>query len=72
MENKKEKYDYEIQRWLESPPKTMSRLKKFYESMVSIHLGGKGLHDKIKEAKNPVEARSIYKNYEINYPNKEK
>lgn len=67
-----DKYNTEIQSWLITPPKTLSRLKKFYESIVSIHLGGEGLHTLVHKAKTPEDAKLIYIMYKINYPNMEK
>lgn len=68
--SKEEKYDFEIQAWLCHPPETLSRLKKFYKSIISIHLGGKGLQtlfSKYRNEDSSVNTR-IYANYEINYP----
>lgn len=71
----KEKFDFEIQAWLEVPPTTLSRLKKFYDSIISIHLGGEGImgqNYKEREKGTPYkEIKKLYQNYKVNYPNKE-
>lgn len=73
VEDKKlKKFDFEIQVWLGCPPRTLSRLRKFYDSMVSIHLGGEGLmgqyHNKRLKGVSTEELNVDYKNYKINYP----
>ena len=64
-------FNYEMQCWIEAKPETLSRLKKFYESMVSIHLGGKGLMRMFNEGNTFEERRKIFRDYTINYPKKE-
>ena len=76
MDQKEElkKLNYEIQVWLESPPKTLSRLRKFYDSIVSIHLGGEGLMGSFKNLREKgasyKELKALVRNYKYNYPNK--
>ena len=65
-----EKYNKEIQMWLENPPETLSRLKRFYESIVSIHLGGEGLQTLIFKTETIQDAKLTVAMYEINYPTK--
>jgi len=69
VKNKKlEKYDLEIQLWLESPPETLSQLKKFHDSMIIIHLGGVGLRTVLSK-KRDLEIRTrVYANYKVNHP----
>ena len=73
--SEKEKLAYEIQLWLESPPKTLSRLRKFYDSIVSIHLGGEGIMGQHRNGRDKglsyKELKTLYKNYKVNYPEKE-
>ena len=69
------KLDFEIQSWLEAPPKTLSRLRKFYDSIVSIQLGGEGLmgqnyNERLKDT-SFKEIKKLYQNYKINYPGRE-
>jgi len=66
-----EKYNIEIQSWLGNPPKSLSRLRKFYESIVSIHLGGEGLQSLINKSKTIEDGKLTFAMYEINYPGKE-
>ena len=65
-----EKLNMEIQSWLEFEPNTLFRLRKFYESIISIHLGGEGLQTLMSKAETPQDAKLIYAMYEINYPKK--
>ena len=66
-----DKYNKEIQSWLGSPPKTLKRYKLFYESIVSIHLGGEGIQTLISNAKTPEDAKLTFAMYKINYPKEE-
>jgi len=70
--DEKEKMSFEIQSWLESPPKTLSRLRKFYESIISIHLGGEGImcqhHNEVLKGTSIKELKKLYQDYKINYP----
>lgn len=69
------KLNFEIQSWLEVPPKTLSRLRKFYDSIVSIQLGGEGLmgqnYNERLRGTPYKEIKKLYQNYKINYPGKE-
>ena len=69
-ENELKKYNTEIQIWINSQPETLYRLKKFYDSIVSIHLGGEGLMEKLSKTEGYKEKKKVYKDYKINYPNK--
>ncbi len=75
MSEKISKYDSEIQSWLGAPPKILSRYRKFYDSIVSIHLGGEGLmtlfHKGIMEGTDTKKLKSLYRNYTINHPERE-
>ncbi len=72
MSEELKKLNFEIQSWLGSPPESLSRYKKFYESIISIHLGGEGIMGQHYKEKNKgtsyKELKSIYENYKINYP----
>ena len=67
-DKKLEKYELEIQAWLEFSPKTLSQLKKFYDSMISIYLGGKGMQTVMSKYKDPFVRHRIDMNYKVNYP----
>lgn len=73
--SKLEKYDCEIQCWLYGGVKTPSRFKKFYESMISIHLGGVGLmeqhYNEVLKGASFKELKTKYQNYKINHPEME-
>jgi len=68
------KLGYEIQCWLESEPETLSRLKKFYNSIISIWLGGEGImgihHKEVLKGMTHKELKVIWRNYKVNYPRK--
>lgn len=74
-EKELKKLSYEIQLWLESPPKTLSRLRKFFDSIVSIHLGGEGLmglfHKEREKGTPNKDLKALVRNYKVNYPNKD-
>lgn len=63
----------EITAWLYAEPNdTLSRLSKFYDSIISIHLGGEGIMEKHQSLINkdaPLEkVRYNWKHYKLNYP----
>ena len=65
-----EKLITEIQAWIEYEPETLKRYKLFYESIVSISLGGEGLQTLINNTKTPQDAKLTLAMYKLNYPNK--
>lgn len=77
-EEKKEIYkklESEITEWIyASPNDTLSRLRKFYNSIISIHLGGEGIMGRHRSLINNnasiQEVKTSWKNYKVNYPGK--
>lgn len=70
------KLEFEISEWLYTEPNdTLTRLRKFYNSIISIHLGGEGIMNKHRSLMNNnashKEVKDNWKNYKINYPGKE-
>ena len=66
----------EIRSWLEHPPETLSWFKKFYDSIISIWLGGEGLkgsfHKKLENGVSDKQLKEFVRIYKTNYPNKKK
>lgn len=79
MLNEKErckKLDLEISAWINaSPNDTLSRLRKFYNSIISIHLGGEGIMERHRSLMNSgalyQEVKTNWRNYKLNYPGKD-
>lgn len=67
------KLESEISEWIYAEPNdTLSRLRKFYNSIISIHLGGEGIMNRHRSLMNNgaphKEIKDNWKNYKINYP----
>lgn len=67
------KLECEISEWIyASPNDTLSRLRKFYDSIISIHLGGEGIMGKHRSLMNNgashQEVKASWRNYKENYP----
>lgn len=71
----------EISAWISSGPNdTLSRLRKFYNSIISIHLGGEGImerHYSLMErfSHDEVEGKEVnasFRNYKVNYPGRKR
>ena len=65
----------EISAWIHSEPNdTLSRLRRFYNSIISIHLGGEGIMEKHRSLMNNdaphKEVKDNWRKYKLNYPNK--
>lgn len=70
-----EKLDEEIIAWIYSGScNTLSRLKKFYNSIISIHLGGEGIMERhnliLNNDASIQKVKDNWRNYKLNYPNK--
>jgi len=75
--------ELEISEWIQSGPNdTLSRLRKFYNSIISIHLGGDGIMERHRALMNrlsedwdnetiPQEIKASWRDYKVNYPGKE-
>jgi len=67
------KLQSEISEWIIATPNdTLSRLRKFYNSIISIHLGGEGVMERHRSLMNNgashQEVKASWKNYKLNYP----
>ena len=70
------KLEYEISVWIDSGPnKTLSRLRKFYDSIMSINVGGEGIMGKHRLLRDSgaslQELKKSWRNYKYNYPIKD-
>lgn len=70
------KLDLEIGEWINAIPNdTLSRLRRFYDSIISIHLGGDGIMGRHRSLMNKgasyQEVKANWRNYKLNYPGKD-
>ena len=74
------KLELEISEWIQSGPNDkLSRLKRFYDSIISIYLGGEGIMERHRSLMNKLsnnldsktiqqEIKENWQKYKLNYP----
>ncbi len=71
-----EKLTFEVSAWIDAGPnETLSRLRKFYNSIISIQLGGEGVmgghHSLMNKRASYQEIKEFWRHYKLNYPTKQ-